>query len=483
MTEILETDYLIVGAGAMGMAFADTLLSETDARILIVDGHAKPGGHWNDAYPFVTLHQPAAFYGVASRELSTGRKDEAGLNKGFGDLSSGADINSYYDQVMRQTFLPTGRVQYFPMCHFTGMEERTGHFRSIVGGQKYEVTVARKLVDATFLTNTVPSTHTPNFTIEDGVTFMALNHLPKITETPDGYVVIGGGKTGIDACLWLLETGVNPDRITWIKSRDAWLLDRANTQPAPEFFEQTVGTQAAYMEAVAASDSVDDMFDRLEACGYFVRFDPDVRPTMFHGATISRMELEELRRIKNVVRLGHVQKVGRDEIVLDHGTIATTPGTVHVDCSATAITNKDIRPVFNGNVITPQFIRSYQPTFSASLIAHVEATYGDDEEARKNQLCGVVPLPEGGVDFIRFTFAAMMNQYAWSQEPGLDEWLQTNRLDGFSSMIKSVSPDDAKRMEVLKRISAAAVPAVTRMQQFLTEAEAGPEEAAAGTAA
>jgi pimeloyl-ACP methyl ester carboxylesterase len=31
--ERIDTDYLIVGAGAAGMAFADTLLSETDARI------------------------------------------------------------------------------------------------------------------------------------------------------------------------------------------------------------------------------------------------------------------------------------------------------------------------------------------------------------------------------------------------------------------------------------------------------------------
>ncbi len=63
----LETDYLVVGAGAMGMAFADEILSQSPGdRILLVDKHAKPGGHWNDAYPFVSLHQPAAFYGVNS---------------------------------------------------------------------------------------------------------------------------------------------------------------------------------------------------------------------------------------------------------------------------------------------------------------------------------------------------------------------------------------------------------------------------------
>ena len=63
----LKTDYLIVGSGAMGMAFADTLLTETHCDMVIVDRHAKPGGHWNVAYPFVRLHQPSSFFGVASR--------------------------------------------------------------------------------------------------------------------------------------------------------------------------------------------------------------------------------------------------------------------------------------------------------------------------------------------------------------------------------------------------------------------------------
>ena len=69
-TTILETDYLIVGSGAVGMAFADVLLAETNANIIIVDRYQKPGGHWNVAYPFVTLHQPSSFYGVSSKELS-----------------------------------------------------------------------------------------------------------------------------------------------------------------------------------------------------------------------------------------------------------------------------------------------------------------------------------------------------------------------------------------------------------------------------
>ena len=81
MAAKLKAEYLIVGSGLVGMAFADTLLTETDASLIIVDRYAKPGGHWNMAYPFVTLHQPSAYFGVSSKELSRGDTDRIGLNK------------------------------------------------------------------------------------------------------------------------------------------------------------------------------------------------------------------------------------------------------------------------------------------------------------------------------------------------------------------------------------------------------------------
>jgi cation diffusion facilitator CzcD-associated flavoprotein CzcO len=78
ITETLECDYLIIGAGAMGMAFADELVSGSDAEIILVDRGHQPGGHWNTAYPFVRLHQPSACYGVNSTPLGRDRIDLTG---------------------------------------------------------------------------------------------------------------------------------------------------------------------------------------------------------------------------------------------------------------------------------------------------------------------------------------------------------------------------------------------------------------------
>ena len=458
----LKTDYLIVGTGAVGMAFADTILSETDANIILVDKYQKPGGHWNMAYPFVTLHQPSQFYGVSSKELSKGRKDKVGLNKGLSELASGAEVLAYFDEVMTHTFLPSGRVQYYPMCEYTG----DGKFRSMLTGKEYSVS-RTKTVDATYLNTSVPSTHEPNFSIDPDVRFMPLNDLPNISEPPSGYVVIGGGKTGIDACLWLLEHGVNPDDIRWIMSRDAWLLDRQNTQLSKEFFETTLGSQANQFESIAKATSIEDMFDRLEASGYFVRIDKNVRPKMFHGATISQLELEELRRIKNVVRMGRVSAIEKDQIILDEGSIPTNANIVHVDCSASAITNTDMKPIFQGDLITPQTVRSYQPVFSAAFIAHIEATY--DTEDEKNHWCNVVPLPNHDTDYIRFTAGFMMNQYNWSRDTELRKWLLNNRLDGFSNLVDGIDKSDERKMDIMKRIGEYSMPAMAKLQQFMTE--------------
>ena len=462
MSIVIETDYLIVGSGAMGMAFADSLLSQTKANMVIVDRHASPGGHWNVAYPFVRLHQPSSFYGVASRELSRFQKDQVGLNKGLFDLASGPEVSAYFDDVMRQTFLPSGRVQYFPMCEYNG----DGQFSGLTSGKKYQVKY-KKLVDATRLTVDVPAEHTPAFSIAEGVNFMPLNDLPRLRQSAQGYVVIGSGKTGMDACLWLLEHGVEPDDIRWIMPRDAWMLPREYAQPDDAFFTGTFGNQANQFEAIAEATSVDDMYARLEEKGCVVRFDTNIEPTMFHAATISKPELEVLRRIKNIVRMGRVTALEPHRIVLEDGEIETGPDQMHIDCSASlsrTMVRMSPKPVFDGDVITPQTIRSFMPVFSGSMIAYVEANYQD--EAEKNKLCNVVPLPNTSDDFVTMTLAAMLNQYNWTQDKTLRAWVRENRLDGFTKLTSSVDPQDKEKMDILVRMRDNAPKAVGKLMEL-----------------
>ena len=50
--------------------------------------------------------------------------------------------------------------------------------------------------------------------------------LGALRDSYDCYVIVGGGKTGIDAVLHLLDHGVNPGRLTWIVPADSWFFNR-----------------------------------------------------------------------------------------------------------------------------------------------------------------------------------------------------------------------------------------------------------------
>ena len=467
----IEADYVIVGAGAVGLAFADTILADSDATIAIIDRHGRPGGHWNDAYSFVQLHQPSAFYGVDSMPLGADRRDTHGWNEGYYELATGAEVSAYFERVMTQHFLPSGRVSYFPMTEYLG----DGTCASLLSGKRAEVKARRKHVDATYYGTSVPSTHTPKFAINAGANVVPPNALPDLWKRagrmPSKYVILGAGKTGMDVGVWLVNAGADPADITWVVPRDSWLLNRHHTQPGVEFFHQTIGGQADQMQALAEASDLRDLFHRLEACGVMMRIDETVEPTMYHCATISRGEVEILRRIENVVRGQRVRAVSSGQLQLDRDAISFPEDTLFIDCTATAVDRRPAVPVFQDDLITLQMVRTCQPAFSSALIGQVELNF--DGDARKNALTQVVPLPDGPQEFLLVTLASMMNQHQWSQEPRLREWMLASRLDRFSDAVKAVDHDDVEKRAVIDRFKAYTAPAIANIHTLLAQQAAG----------
>jgi len=451
----LEADYLVVGAGAMGMAFTDTIVSETDARVVLVDRGHQPGGHWITAYPFVRLHQPSAFYGVNSRKLGSGVIDAVGWNQGLYELATGAEVCAYYDQVMQQQLLPTGRVRYFPMSEYHG----DARFSTLE--DDYRVT-ARSVVDATYMRTIVPSMRPPEYAIANEIDCVPPNDLPKCAVGKERYVIVGAGKTGIDVCLWLLRQGVSPDRLTWIMPRDAWLLDRLSLQPGSGW---TV--IAARVEAMRLATSVDDLFDRLEAAGALLRLDPAVQPTMYRCATVTGAELEQLRRIKDVVRSGHVKAIERKKILLEGGEIPTGAATLHIDCTADGAVKGPATAVFDGDRITLQSVRGCQQVFSAALIAHIETTRDDDDNV-KNELCTPVPHPDTHLDWLRLAIADNRNQMRWQEDPELATWLDTCRLDVVAGQRPPIPDNPRVRERALRLIKVTLQAANDRVETLLS---------------
>ncbi len=461
MTTTIEADYLVIGAGAMGMAFTDTLVSETDSSVAIVDRYHQPGGHWTRAYPYVRLHQPSSFYGVNSRALGSDCIDRTGWNAGLYELATSGEVCAYFDQVMQQQLLPTGRVSYFPMCEYAG----DGRFRSVVSGDEFAVKLRRRTVDASYMRVTVPAMRPPPYPVAAGIACVAPNELSRLRRTHACYTVVGAGKTGMDACLWLLAQGVPPRALRWIMPRDSWLLDRARIQPGAQFMQAIGAGLVAQGRAIAAATSIDDLFDRLAACGQLLRLDDRVRPTMFRCATVTQAELEQLRRIEDVVRLGRVQRIDERALVLDGGSLPTHPDTLFVDCTADGLERRPALPIFDGARLTLQSVRTCQQVFSAALAAHVEAAYPDD--AMRNALCVPVPHPDSDLDWLRTTIANDRNNLRWAEDPELEKWLANARLQLFRKLFPALPAEPRARADALERMRAVSRAQNSKLEELL----------------
>jgi NAD(P)-binding Rossmann-like domain len=422
----VETDYLVIGAGASGMAFADTLLAHTDAEIVLVDRRHRPGGHWLDAYPFVRLHQPSACYGVESRPLGHDRIDEHGPNAGFYERASGAEICDYYSRVLDENLLPTGRVRFFGMSDHRGQDVEGQIVTSLLDGSTTVVKPRRKLVDATYVQSEVPSRHLPGFAIESGVTLIPPNELVHLGAPADRFTVIGAGKTAIDTCAWLLEAGVEADRIRWIRGRDPWQFDRGLTQPL-ELVGSFMRLQAHWVEAAAAAEHGHDFGRRLEDAGVFLRIDSSVEPLAFRGATVSKREIDALRTIEHVVRVRRVRRIGLNSLSTDDGDVPSTPHEVYVDCTAAGIPAAPPRRVFAPDRITIQYVAAGFLPWCAATIGFVESTGLGDEE--KNRLCPPVVFTGDAADLTQLAYAAMLGQVARVRHETVGPWNARSRLN------------------------------------------------------
>lgn len=406
-TTRLNTDYLVLGAGAMSLAFVDVILAEDpDAQLVIVDRRDSPGGHWNDAYPFVRLHQPAAFYGLNSTQLG----------EGGADLVSGPEVVAYYKRAMSR-FLATDRVQFLPMCEYQG----DGRVVSTIDKDHIvEIIARRRVVDGTYMTVEVPFLRPPLYAVDADVDVVPPNGLPQVVRPRSRYVVVGAGKTGIDAILFLLDTGVAPDRIQWIVSNEAWLWNRASVQPGV-----VLKTFTSMVDSVVDGTDIDDLFLRLERKGIVFRVDTGSLPSKWRCATVDESELTALRRVDNVVRLGRVERIGTGEIQLENGTVDAVEDSLIIDCSANGLAKFEPQPLFSEGRVTLQSAFMCQQTFSAALIAHLERLDISDE--KRNRVCTAAPHPETKHDLPSSLLLSAQNMINLHAHMPL--WLRRSRLN------------------------------------------------------
>lgn len=460
----MEVDYLISGAGASGLAFLDTLVHESDATVAIVDRRDAPGGHWVDAYPFVNLHQPSSFYGVNSKPLGQNRLTATGINRGLPEVASKHEILHYFRDLMDNTLLPTGRVTYLKNSEHLG----DGRVRSLVTGEETQITVRKKFVDAGYFGEhiTIPATHDRPFDVDPGVDCVPLNDLPKVASQHEDFVVLGAGKTAMDAVLWLLETGIPQDKITWVRPNDYWIFQRDFIVPHRDFFDVTVDSIRHETESLATSKTVEEHCLRLEAEGRWQRIDRDYWPTRFHAATCSNAELEALRTVENVVRLGRVKRITATQMELAEGTHPISGQPLFVDCTGAANISLDRKlKVFDGNVITLMLVRPFQPVFSSALIAHLEC--GDYNDTIRQFATQVTNFHHTPADYIAVQRQGFMNQYMWNQNPAIRAWVDASRLNAGTHLTAHLTREDTEQIGKLKSLGALMAQAVDNIPKML----------------
>ena len=152
----IDADYLVVGAGAMGMAFTDALIGHGNARVALVDRRHSVSGHWLEAYSFVRLHQASAFYGVASTRLGDGQLQRRGPEVGLHERATSAEVRAYYERVLNR-MVDSGKVEFFPNSEYVG--DRTVISR--VSGRIYAVPERCRIVDARYLAPGIPVEQPP----------------------------------------------------------------------------------------------------------------------------------------------------------------------------------------------------------------------------------------------------------------------------------------------------------------------------------
>ena len=455
MTEVVDADYLVVGAGATGMAFTDALIDHADVRVVMVDRRHGVGGHWLDAYPFVRLHQASSFYGVASTTLGGGRIQRSGPEAGLHERATVSEICAYYGRVLTDRMLGSGRVEFFPGTEYVGERQVV----SRVSGQRFEVPAHCRVVDARYLSPHIPAVTPPPFEVTDGAHVIPVNDLVRVEEPPREFVLAGSGKTATDAIIWLLARGVDPDRITWVRPRDPWMLNRAVIQPDPAIY---VAMVADMMQSAAGASSLEDAFLRLEEAGIMIRIDRSVTPTMARAPTLGLWELEQLRSIERVVRRGHARRVDPGLLTLDEGTVEISPDALVVHCAASGLQNRPLLPVWGPSAITLQPIRAGFPCFGAAVVGYVEATREDDAE--KNRLCPPSPFGNTLADWAEMNVRGIRATQSFGAEPDIKAW-----ADGVPLNPSRVPPDrsaDPAVVEALQRLQTTVQAGVARLAEL-----------------
>jgi hypothetical protein len=220
--------------------------------------------------------------------------------------------------------------------------------------------------------------------------------------------------------------------------------------------------QASWVAAAAEAEDGLDFARRMEAEGVMNRIDKATDPEMFRGATASPLELDALRTIERVERGHRVRHIGTDRIVTDRGEVPTDAGRVHIDCTAQGVRPTALRPVFEEDRISLEYVTIGVVPFGAAVIGAVEASGGDD--AAKNNLCPPLSFTGRIADIPALALAGMSGLAARTLEPDVGAWAEACRLNPAKGAAEHL--DDPRVQDAFKTIGEHLGAAMTNLERL-----------------
>jgi hypothetical protein len=191
-----------------------------------------------------------------------------------------------------------------------------------------------------------------------------------------------------------------------------------------------------------------------------LRIDRSVTPTMAKIPTLAQWELDQLRTIDRVVRLGHLKQVEPGRLVLADGDVAIARDAVVVHCAASGLQYPPLVPIWGRAAITVQPIRLGFLCFGAALAGYVEAMLENDAE--KNDLCPPSPFSNTPADWARQQVLGARASLA--SHPDTRDWADAVSLN--PARIPPGFADSAAVAAARKRLNQHVEPGMARLAEF-----------------
>jgi len=455
MTRRVDVDYLVVGAGAMGMGFTDALIEHSpQVRVALVDRRHGVGGHWLEDYSFVRLHQASSFYGVASTVLGGYRVQTGGPEAGLWERADQPTIVSYYADLLADRMVGPGRVDHFPGCEYVGDRQ----FVSRISGERYEVPERCRIVDARYLAPDIPAETPPQ------------SRSRRVRESSRSTSWYASTRPPASTSWWgparpRPTPACGCRRVVSIRTPSAGCVraspgcSTAHSSSRPRHLSPLLAT---LLELATTAESLDQLFLHLEDAGIMLRLDRSVTPTMAKAPTLGLWELDLLRSIENVVRLGRRRSARRGRLELDEGSVGIADDAVIVNCAADGLKMPPRVSIWSPDAITLQSVRAGFPCFGAAITGCVEATRSADDE--KNRLCPPASFGNTLSDWARMNTIGMRNVASFSTEPDIKDW--SDRVAVNAARVPPERATEPAVSEAVARMRGATPAAVARLDEL-----------------